>query len=166
LVVEAFPFEVTLAAEPEIVTIPQAAAPTVLPLPPWLQKLIGNKNPSVAAGIAAGIVLASLALPVVIFERAGKKKITSAQAAHALEQTKPKEAPATADQVEQAVQGPNRRAHVGTSPKKMAAALAQLSLPIATTSKTDLLAKHLNTEGKKDPTAMAQVVRSWLSGDD
>jgi len=72
----------------------------------------------VAAGIAAGIVLASLALPVVIFERAGKKKITSAQAAHALEQTKPKEAPATADQVEQAVQGPNRRAHVGTSPKK------------------------------------------------
>ena len=31
------------------------------------------------------------------------------------------------------------------------------------TKKTDVLTKHIVAETKKNPTAMAQVVRTWLS---
>jgi len=50
--------------------------------------------------------------------------------------------------------------------QKNAAALAQLKLPAGAANKTEVLTKHIAGEVKKDPTAVAQVVRSWLHGDD
>ncbi len=41
----------------------------------------------------------------------------------------------------------------------------QLKLPAVSTKKTEVLTKHIAAEAKKDPAAMAQVVRSWLHGD-
>jgi flagellar biosynthesis/type III secretory pathway M-ring protein FliF/YscJ len=44
-------------------------------------------------------------------------------------------------------------------------ALTKLKLPEVSTKKTEVLTKHIVAETKKDPTAMAQVVRTWLHGD-
>jgi len=170
LVVEAFPFEATLSAEPETLA-PASAQPSGPRLPPWLQKLIGDKKPGLVLGIVGGILLALLALPVVLLARSDKKKkkATAQQAAQALEAAKASAKPIgplnPADQVEQTVQA-QIAAHASEQAQKTAAALAQLKLPVATTSKTDLLTKHLSAEAKKDPAAMAQVVRSWLNGGD
>ena len=43
--------------------------------------------------------------------------------------------------------------------------LMKLRTPVVATKKTEVLSKHISAEAKKDPTAMAQVVRSWLSGE-
>ena len=167
LVVEAFPFEATLSAEPETLAAP--AQPSGHGLPAWLQKLIGDKNAGLVLGIVGGILLALLALPVVLLSRSNKKKAMAQQTVQAIaaarNSTKPSEPPNPAEQVEQAVQA-QITAHASEQAQKTAAALAQLKLPVTATSKTDLLTKHLSAEAKKDPAAMAQVVRSWLNGGD
>ena len=42
-------------------------------------------------------------------------------------------------------------------------ALRALQLPTVKTQKTEVLTKHLSAETKKDPAAMAHVIRAWLS---
>jgi flagellar M-ring protein FliF len=163
LVVEAFPFEATLVAEPENLT--SEPAPTVPVLPPWLQRLFGNKNPAVLAGIAAGILLALIALPVVIFLRPRKnKKVEVEDGNHALEPGKQSETIPDSAQPEQAIQA-QLAAQAAEQAQKNAAALAQLKLPAGTANKPEVLSKHIAGEAKRDPTAVAQVVRSWLNGD-
>jgi flagellar biosynthesis/type III secretory pathway M-ring protein FliF/YscJ len=49
--------------------------------------------------------------------------------------------------------------------RQEAEALMKLKLPAVSTKKTEVLAKHIAAEVKKDPAVMAQVVRSWLHGD-
>ena len=43
--------------------------------------------------------------------------------------------------------------------------MLQLKLPEVQTKKTEVIKKHIAAEAKKDPTAMAQVVRTWLNGE-
>jgi flagellar biosynthesis/type III secretory pathway M-ring protein FliF/YscJ len=45
-------------------------------------------------------------------------------------------------------------------------ALNSLKLPPVKTKKTEVLAKHISEEAKKDPTVMAQVIRTWLNTSD
>jgi flagellar M-ring protein FliF len=180
LVVEAFPFEATLAAEPEMTITPAVPQPSSIRLPWWLQKLIGTQKPGLVLGIAGGIVLALLAFPVVLFARSGrrKKKPAPEQSALAIgaakSAAKPGEPLGPADQVDQVVHA-QIAAQGAEQAQKTAAALSQLKVPVAMTSKTDLLTKHLSTEAKKDPAAMAQVAgvglmvtAEWrqLNGDD
>ena len=42
-------------------------------------------------------------------------------------------------------------------------ALQALQLPTVKTQKTEVLTKHLSAETKKDPQAMAHVIRAWLN---
>jgi flagellar biosynthesis/type III secretory pathway M-ring protein FliF/YscJ len=42
-------------------------------------------------------------------------------------------------------------------------ALHALQLPRVKTQKTEVLTKHLSAETKKDPQAMAHVIRAWLN---
>ena len=49
--------------------------------------------------------------------------------------------------------------------KQEVEALMKLKLPEVSTKKTEVLTKHIAAETKKDPTAMAQVMRTWLHGD-
>ena len=42
-------------------------------------------------------------------------------------------------------------------------ALQALQLPTIKTQKTEVLTKHLSSEAKKDPQAMAHVIRAWLN---
>ncbi|MBI4877808.1 MAG: hypothetical protein HY822_24515 [Acidobacteria bacterium] len=45
-------------------------------------------------------------------------------------------------------------------------ALHALKLPQATTKKAEVLGKHLVEEAKKDPVAMAHLIRAWLNESD
>ena len=44
-------------------------------------------------------------------------------------------------------------------------AILSLKIPTVSTKKTDVLSKHIASEVKKDPVAMAHVVRNWLNGE-
>jgi flagellar M-ring protein FliF len=159
LVVDAFPFESTLNAEPASAAIPPAASP----LPPWLQKLMAQKNFAVIAGIGAAAMLALVIGFVFVLSKMRKKKRIQAKlASAALEAAAPK-GPNVADaqkDLEARMAG-----QVGEQARKDAEAMLQLQLPQVATKKTEVIKKHIAAEAKKDPTAMAQVVRTWLNGE-
>jgi len=54
---------------------------------------------------------------------------------------------------------------VAEQQRQEAEAMLALKLPAASTKKADILIKHISAEVKKNPAAMAQVVRSWLNGE-
>jgi len=163
LVVNAFPFESTLNAEPS--TAVNAAPPTAIasPLPPWLQKLMGQKNFMMIAGVGAAAILALVASFLFMVAKMRKKKRVAAElATQALEAGKNKE-PSVADaqkDLEARMAG-----QVGEQARRDAEAMLQLKLPEVQTKKTEVIKKHIAAEAKKDPTAMAQVVRTWLNGE-
>jgi flagellar M-ring protein FliF len=162
LVVNAFPFESTLNAEPQTAV---NATPTAVasPLPPWLQKLMGQKNFMVIAGVGAAAMLALvIGFLVVVSKMRTKKRVRAELAAQALEAATPKE-PSVMDaqkDLEARMAG-----HVGEQARKDAEAMLKLQLPQVQTKKTEVIKKHIAAEAKKDPTAMAQVVRTWLNGE-
>jgi flagellar M-ring protein FliF len=162
LVVNAFPFEATLNAEPA--TAVNAAPPVaVSPLPAWLQKLMGQKNFIMIAGVGASAMLVLVVGFLVMVSKMRKKKRVAAEvAALALEAATPK-GPTVADaqkDLEARMAG-----QVGEQARKDAEAMLQLKLPEVQTKKTEVIKKHIAAEAKKDPTAMAQVVRTWLNGE-
>jgi flagellar M-ring protein FliF len=162
LVVNAFPFESTLNAEPQTAV---NATPTAVasPLPPWLQKLMGQKNFMVIAGVGAGAMLALvIGFLVVVSKMRTKKRAAAELTAQALEAATPKE-PSVMDaqkDLEARMAG-----HLGEQARKDAEAMLKLQLPQVQTKKTEVIKKHIAAEAKKDPTAMAQVVRTWLNGE-
>jgi flagellar M-ring protein FliF len=161
LVVDAFPFESTLNAEPTSAT-PAPAAP-VNQLPPWLQKLMGQRNFAVIAGIGAAAMLALVAgFLMALSKMRDKKRAQAALAQAALDAAKPKE-----NRVADAQKDLEARmaGQVGEQARKDADAMLQLQLPPVQTKKTEVIKKHIAAEAKKDPTAMAQVVRTWLNGE-
>jgi len=162
LVVDAFPFESTLAAEPLALAAPAAVA---LPsnLPAWLQKLMEHKNFPLIAGLgAAGIVALILGWVVLVMRR--RKKRIEMELAKSLEAAKAKELQAAEKTPEQTLEAQMAEQAVEKA-KQEAEALMKLKLPVISTKKTDVLTKHIAAEIKKDPAVMAQVVRSWLHGD-
>jgi flagellar M-ring protein FliF len=162
LVVDAFPFESTLTAEPA--TAAPVAQVTASPLPQWLQKLMAQKNFTIIAGVGAGAMLVVVvAVLMMLSKMRNKKRIAAEAAAQALAAAKANEAPTVADaqkNLEARMAG-----QVGEQARKDAEAMLQLKLPDVQTKKTEVIKKHIAAEAKKDPTAMAQVVRSWLNGE-
>jgi flagellar M-ring protein FliF len=157
LAVEAFPFESTLTAEPLTVAAPAAPAS---PLPPWLQKLLAQKNITMIAGIGAGAMAALVVGFAMVARKRGRKNFAAASAAEALEAAKAKEllAPEHAQRQLEARMAEQQAL-------QEAEALMALKAPVVSTRKTEVLVKHISAEAKKDPTAMAHVVRSWLNGE-
>jgi flagellar M-ring protein FliF len=162
LVVNAFPFESTLNAEPAtaVDTAPTAVAS---PLPPWLQKLMGQKNFMMIAGVgAAAMLVLVVGFLMVVMKMRQKKRVAAEVAQAALEAATPK-GPSVLDaqkDLEARMAG-----QVGEQARKDAEAMLQLKLPEVQTKKTEVIKKHIAAEAKKDPTAMAQVVRTWLNGE-
>jgi flagellar M-ring protein FliF len=167
VIVESFPFEATLnVAAPA----PQNSAPTGGPAapwaPPWLQQLLGNKNFAIYAGIGGAAVLALCVGMLWLFARsrrsnnqAGVQMNSQLPGGAAL---KALEKPADLDQ-----QIETQLAEQALIKEKQAQeVLNSLKLPPVKTKKTEVLVKQISTEAKKDPVAMAQVVRSWLNASD
>lgn len=161
LVVNAFPFESTLNAERGVAV--EAAPPAAAsPLPPWLQKLVGQKNFVLIAGLGAAAMLALVVGFLVMVSRMRRKRIAAELAAQALEAGQTRE-PTVAEaqkDLEARMAG-----QAGEQARKDAEAMMQLKLPEVQTKKTEVIKKHIAAEAKKDPTAMAQVVRTWLNGE-
>jgi flagellar M-ring protein FliF len=162
LVVEAFPFESTLNAEPSTPTsAPPAAPPSQLPQ--WLQKLMAQKNFAIIAGVGAAAMLALVVGFLMVRSRTrGRKRLQAELALAALEAAKPRE-----NTVADAQKDLEARmaSQVGEQARKDAEAMLQLQLPPVQTKKTEVIKKHIAAEAKKDPTVMAQVVRTWLNGE-
>ena len=165
LVVEAFPFESTLSAEPPIIPNAPAAKPSI-PLPPWLQKLVGAKNFAAIASIGAGAMLLLLGGLVFVLwrNRGNRNRISAETAAASLAQGKARELAPTPEDIQRQME--DHMAEQATQQAKLQAEeLMKLRVPVVATKKTEVLTKHIAAEAKKDPTAMAQVVRSWLDGE-
>jgi flagellar M-ring protein FliF len=166
LVVEAFPFESTLSAEPPAMTSPGAPAKPPLPLPPWLQKLVGANNFALIAAIGAGaamLLLGGLSF-FLLRSRAKKSRVKAEMAAAAVAEGKARELAPTPEEMQREMEG-KLAEQAAAQARLQAEELMKLRTPVVSTKKTEVLSKHISTESKKDPTAMAQVVRSWLSGE-
>jgi len=156
LVVEAFPFESTLHEEPESVAAPAPVAPAPqVALPEWLRKLSG-KGSFVLIGIGLGALLALAAGFITLFKKSKAKKATmelkenaAIEASRSSNGQRALEAQIADNAAEQA--------------RLEAEALISLKLP-AKTKKTEVLIKHISAETRKDPKALAHVVRTWLHG--
>ncbi len=171
LVVESFPFETTLTPEPMVAEKP---APTAEPLgwaPGWLKTILGNKSAPVLLGVGAAVMLVLLGGLVMLLR--GKKKVRveldgraalHAGGANAGEGTGTDEA-MTPEGMEKQIEAKFAKQQIEKA-KQRAEAIASLELPPVSTKKTEILAHHIAAEAKKDPAAMAQVVRSWLNGPD
>jgi flagellar M-ring protein FliF len=164
LVVEAFPFEATMTAEPPILT--PSPAPPASSLPPWVQNLMASKNFMLIAAIGAGAMLLLLGGIVFLLTKGGgnKRKIAAEAARAALASARAKElAPPTPEDLQRQLET-QMAEQAALHAKKEAEELMKLKMPAVSTKKTEVLAKHITAEAKKDPALMAQVVRSWLNG--
>jgi flagellar biosynthesis/type III secretory pathway M-ring protein FliF/YscJ len=164
LVVDAFPFEATLSAQPVDKTPPPPAA---LPPRSLLQTLLDYPRFKLVAGIGAGVLLLAVAGLVVLWRRSKAKK----SAMHAVElkvaaiqAAQPTEPAVTREEIEQQIQERMDQKAIENA-RKEAEALMRLKLPEGNTNKSDVLTKHLASEAKKDPQAAVQVIRAWLDGD-
>ncbi|MEO5925881.1 MAG: flagellar basal-body MS-ring/collar protein FliF [Bryobacteraceae bacterium] len=155
LVVEAFPFESTLAAQPLNTDPPGAKGTPVttgLPLPEWLK----NFNPMVLAGVAGGLLLAVLGGVFLLWKRGRKKTAATVETGKQLGSPV-----ADAEREMEAALAEQ----VAAQQRLEADAILSLKIPTVSTKKTDVLTKHIASEVKKDPVAMAHVVRNWLNGE-
>ena len=129
----------------------------------WLRKLMGQKNFAIIAGVGAAAMLALVAgFLVVLSQMRNKKRVATELAMEAVEAAR-KTGPTVADaqkNLEDRMAG-----QIGEQARKDAEAMLQLKLPDVQTKKTEVIKKHIAAEAKKDPTAMAQVVRTWLNGE-
>jgi len=164
LVVEAFPFESTIAMEPSALAPTTAPPPGGIPLPQWLQKLTGTGNFLVIAGIGAGGVLLLTGLTAFLYLKSRKKKKKIAAEAAAALNARKTPALITQEELEKQFEA-KMSEHAALQAKQQAEELMKLKVPEVSTKKTDVLTKHIAEETKKDPTVMAQVVRSWLNGE-
>lgn len=159
LIVETLPFETTLRMAPP--AAPEAAPPAATPftLPPVLQKYLKHMNPAMLIGIAAGMLLVLIGLPVLLLlSRRKAQKKANVTAAPALSVGA---GPNVLDEAGAKLEE-KLASHAAAQQKLEADALNSLRLPAPQTKKGEVLAKHLRETAKKDPTTVAQLVRTWL----
>ena len=161
LIVESLPFESTLAPE-----APPSGAPSGAPATPtsnapsWLSRLVNRILP-VLTGIGAAVLFALVAgVLLVLRRRRGQHRATlqpalpGAGSPHAI--------PASEQSVKEQMEA-KLAEQAALKQRLEQEALNSLKLPPVTTKKTDVLAKHISEEAKKEPAAIAQIVRSWLN---
>jgi flagellar M-ring protein FliF len=161
LVVEAFPFEATLTSGPLSLAPEDATPHTPTYLPLWLPILRAQKNIAVIAGVGGAAALALVIGFLVLLRRTRKRKVTAIEMAAAVEAAKNQPLALTAQELERQLHD-KLSEQSAEKTRQEAEALMKLKLPAVSTRKTEILIRHIGAEAKKDPTAMAQVVRTWL----
>src|SRR5262249_19151012 len=131
--------------------------------PGWLKSLLTNRNAPVLIGIGVGAVLALVGGFFVLTRRSRKSSVEVSQAA-ALRAGDDGRPELTLESIQKQIDAKFAEQHAEKA-RQTAEALAALRLPV-TTKKAEVLSRHIAEETKKDPAAMAQVVRSWISGQD
>src|SRR5262249_5352546 len=158
---ETFPFEATLTAEPVALDQP-AGPPALVPVPKWLEKLMAQKHGILIAAIGASTILLLIGGVFFLLGRSRKKK--PVRMTEEIAGNPPKAIAATTQKAQNEVEA-RMAEHAAEHARKEAEAILALQVPTVSTKKTDVLTKHIATEAKKDPTAMAHVVRNWLNGE-
>jgi flagellar biosynthesis/type III secretory pathway M-ring protein FliF/YscJ len=97
---------------------------------------------------------------VVVLKRSRRKRAFAKVEAET-DQAKAIEAPDVSAQLEATLAN-----QAALREKQAQEVMNSLKLPPVKTQKAEVLIKHINSEAKKDPTAMAQVVRTWLNSSD
>lgn len=155
LVVEAFPFEATLAAQPLNMETPKSA-PAAPTLPEWLQKLVGQGNVIMLASVAGGVLVLVIGVGFFLWKKRKKKGAATVETKRQLS--------SPTDEAEKELQA-RLAEQMAEQHRQEAEAMLSLKLPAISTKKSDVLVKHIAIEVKKDPAAMAHVIRSWLNGE-
>ncbi len=158
LIIESLPFASTLAPEAPPAGAPSPAPATPPNLPPWR---IGNKMFPVLTGIGAAVLLFLLASAVLLLRR-GRLGKTSATVQPALPGGAPPAIAPSEQSVKERMQA-KLAEQAALKQRLEQEALNSLKLPPVTTKKTEVLAKHISEEAKKEPAAIAQIVRGWLN---
>ncbi len=166
LVIEALPFESTV--NPEQLDTAPAARPSNLP--PWLENLLAGKNYILVGVLAAAAVLLA-AIVAVVFLRSRKNHAAPDRPYY------PGQLPAPGGLVPAQTYAASGDDPAERVSKEMEAKLAEqqalrekqaqdvlnsLKLPQVSTKKTEVLAKHVAEEAKKDPAVTAHLIRTWL----
>ena len=166
LIVESLPFESTLTAEPP--------APPVAP---------ARRRPRAAAVVTAACArreshdpdgrggrsfLLLLVVVAILWRRIGGNKARLPEIPRELGPGAPGAGQANGQVLEGATKQLEAKLNEQAALKERldAEALMSLKIPAATSKKTEILAKHLSDEAKKDPVSTAQVLRSWLNDRD
>jgi flagellar M-ring protein FliF len=168
LLVESLPFESSRTVEPPEPVAPVQAPLTQVGLPAWLEKLVRDSKLALIAGSAAAMLLLFMTGSLWWMLRRRRKRT----AAVVIQ-------PALADGAHTALEAANAAARdaqdqlaaklaeqEALKQRQEAEVLSSLKLPPVTTKKAQVLAKHLVETAKKDPTAAAQILRTWLAEGD
>lgn len=157
LIVESLPFESAPSFQPPVAAQPAA------PLPPadpnkWLVDLLRNRNLPAMLGSVAATVVVIITLFVVLGRRKRNRMTVTANAQIAAapgEHTSP-------DDIRKQLQEKIAEQQAIKERQELEA-LAALKMPAVKTQKTEILSKHLSSETKKDPMAIAHILRAWLN---
>jgi flagellar M-ring protein FliF len=163
LVVDTFPFEATLTAEPPEKLLP---APESAPPPSLLETLMNYPRFKLLTGIGGAVLLLAAGGLISLRRKsaAAKRKANASATKQASIAASLSDVPSTREEIERQIQERLEQS-AAEHARKEAEALMNLQLPDTNTKKSEVLTKHLTSEAKKDPTAAAQVIRAWLDAD-
>jgi flagellar M-ring protein FliF len=181
VVVESLAFDATLAAEPPAgMAQPSPAKPAnAQPVQPKMLVLgIPMENINVIAAVGGGALLLLVGLGVWLIRRRRKSKpkveveskTTLPAGSTARAEAKKQLAAGIKAEIEEleAPEDPEiealRKAAVEAKQKREV--LGSISLPENTSRKAQVLTKHITDEARKQPEEVAQIVRTWLNGEE
>ncbi len=173
ILVETLPFEATLAApppeEPGKATPAPSAAPG-FPLPAWLAPLLGKAPAPVWIGAGACLLVVAILIVFLLMRKLMRKgaprkgKLVDSAAAlpdgakAGARQIPPGEQKAAFEEKATAVMAANQAERDRVERE----ALASLQLP-PQTKKAEVLRKVIAEQAQKDPAAIAQLIRTWIT---
>jgi len=163
LIVESLPFESTLNQEPPGIVPTAAPSAPGMQDPGWLPPFLRRANGMLYLGAGGAVLIVLVVAGLIAMLRRKRKPAATGLAAGQKEIPGAASEPAAVleslkEQME-AKLAENERA----KEQQQIEALRSLQLPTVKTQKTEVLTKHLSAETKKDPAAMAHVIRAWLN---
>jgi flagellar M-ring protein FliF len=176
LIVQSLPFEGTLRANPPPPD-PSSSKPSPgdSPISQWLASRNITLSPMLAGAAIGGLLLfLFLAGGIFLFLRRKRKsaRAASVDIQHALPSAEPQpsaiaESSDDGDVVKLHSSSEEHPTHADGGAEAMARAEADLlrsmRVPELTTKKAEVLVKHITEQAKREPVAMAQLIRSWLA---
>ncbi|MDX2153259.1 MAG: flagellar basal-body MS-ring/collar protein FliF [Bryobacteraceae bacterium] len=163
ILVETLPFESTLHAPPPEAA-PAAPVTNAVPLPPWLEKALKQTPLPILLGVAGATLVVLLGGVAYLLLRSRKPRKSRKDGGKSLEPGKAAAAELEGAENEfgQQIEATLARQRA-LQEKQEQEILASLSTSKPMTMKSEVLKKHIGEQAKKDRTAMAHVVRTWLA---
>ncbi|HBY64235.1 MAG TPA: flagellar M-ring protein FliF [Solibacterales bacterium] len=165
ILVETLPFESTLNGPPPE-ALPAAPVTQTFALPPWLENALKQTPLPVLLGVAGATFVVMIGGLAFLILRSRKRKKARAAAGPAVEGgRKGMELEPPVNEFGNQIEATLARQRA-LQEKQEQEILASLNSATPMTMKSEILKKHIGEQAKKDRTAMAHVVRSWLAEED